>query len=179
MTLLPYAMIRELIAARTKRLYMDMDMIAGYAPPAELVMGEVMTECAAILRQIAVRGRCPLLLHDLAGLLPPGSVPGAVFFETPHAEGVQAPDNAAPAAPPRVAYDLESVDLGLVRSHAEFIADSDADTLRRMSPILGDPAYGVLRRYWHDQIDRLRDDEFSEWLQVRAKRLLVEAYGEA
>ena len=180
LVVVPHALIHAHLKARAKRLSQDMDIIAGYPPPPDLVIRCVIVDLRELVLRVAERGRSPLAIHDTLGVIAPVDAPEIVFFTEPAKPPV--PAASADIAPAEQDLDEnddgEEIDLDLVRSHAEFVADSAPDDLRRMCPLLAEPSSAPLRAFWRRQIARLENDDFSEWLHTRANRLMSEAFGD-
>ncbi|MEM7497470.1 MAG: hypothetical protein AAF371_05690 [Pseudomonadota bacterium] len=179
-TVLPYTMMHDHVKARSKRLAQDMDIIAGYAPPSDIVIACVIADLRALLLQIAERGRSPLVVHDLLGVIPALPTPTITYFADPTAPPVPHRKAGIETAESRLGEDdQEEVSIDLIRTHAEFVADTAPADLRRMCPILAEPGSEPLRAYWLRNFERLADDEFSGWLKERAERVVKDAFGAA
>lgn len=180
LTVVPYALIHASVKARSKRLSQDMDIIAGYAPPTDLVIHCVVTDLRDLLMAVMERGRSPVAIHDLLGVMPAIDHPRIVYFSDPVEGSVPAENVEIEPAERQLSYRSEDdpVDIDLVRNHAEFVADSDPADLRRMCPALADKSSAPLRAEWLQNFARLEDDEFSGWLRGRAERILKQAFGD-
>ncbi|MEM6932809.1 MAG: hypothetical protein AAF526_04400 [Pseudomonadota bacterium] len=175
---IPYDIVHDFIKARAKRLAQEMDIVAGYSPPSDLVIECVIADLRAILLRVAEAGRSPVIIHDLLGIIPAQPFKGVSFIGSPSTQPVEPADATIIPAEERLGGD-DDVDVSIeaIRAHAEFLADSTPEDLRRMCPILAEPSSDPLRAYWRQNLDRLADDEFSGWLMERSKRILDEAFG--
>lgn len=176
-TVLPHEIVHDFVRARAKRLAQDMGIVAGYPPPSDLVIECVVKDLRALLLQVSKGGRSPVIVHDLLGIVLPTDAPGMIFFADPAHPPVAAKDAQTIGAEERLEYgDDDDVAIDLIREHAEFVADSKPDDLRRMCPILAEPTAAPLREFWRRSFTRLEDDEYSGWLLERANRLLNDAF---
>lgn len=179
LTILPYETVRRHIDARAQRLRRDLEIFAGYPPPIELLFEVVVDELNALLTEIARRGHRAVVMHDLAGIVPLGSIPEAAFWHEP-----AGPALALDGTEQRPAFSCGGAEAAaipadddLVLDQAQFLSETDPATLRRMQPILAVPAFRPVADYWRAQLARFHDDPSDGKAARIAAETLSRAFG--
>lgn len=123
-------------------------LIAGYAPPAALVLEAVAKRAASRLAKVGPRCASPVLVHDpdqrLSGHLPAG-------FRRLSFQGA---DGAGPHAPPSDAQP-DAVPMMTVQKHAEFLAETELDVLQSMHKPLPLTEFETIYVYWYQRFSDL------------------------
>lgn len=176
LTVLPFALLRDLASTRARRVSQDMEIIAGYPVPAEIVLHCALQELRTTIAAIARRGRRPVVIQDSSGLFEGIAGDSIAWFDSAGAERERPAQDEAPLSALIGEGEPVEVAPGAVLSHANFLADTDPATLRRMAPLLIEPAFAPLIDFWRDRLTGLSSVDFAEWLRERALRHLEEAF---
>ncbi|MEL7346484.1 MAG: hypothetical protein AAFN17_01910 [Pseudomonadota bacterium] len=172
---LPFRVVREFATSRAKRVAREVEIIAGYPAAPELVLKCALDELRALIAQIARRGRRPLVIQDRTGMFE-GMEKTEIAWFGPDFLRCDAPPASSQPHEALEEEVLSTVTEEMILAHANFLADTDTVTLRRMAPLLAEPAFAPIRDFWTEQLRSLKSVEFADWLEERALRNLNEAF---